>query len=348
MLKNKLKTTNKNKLKKNILFLILIISNILLFAGLINYYSNIGMDFNIKTLEDVSAVLATIIILGFISLRLPNLKDLGDHPLYGMTTLVLICAIGILTSYFGEKLSIPTLLDPYLEMFKYLSAVLIFILIAINLKSFQGILKGKFTRKNQLACLIIFTMIGLFASYVHMNINDTPANIRCLVVIISGLFGGPIVGIPVGIISGAYRFTLGGITALPCSISTVISGIIGSLIFLWNDKKFPNFKESIALMFLFTGFEMLMIVLLTPPDISFPFVKDIYPIMLFASVVGMLLFSIVIWEQNQKSDSELSDEELKIKEIEEKLKENDEKIKDLENEIKDLKNEKLTSNSNKN
>lgn len=337
MLKKKLQTSNKNALKKNVIYLLLIISNILLLAGLIHYYSNIGINIDFQTFENVSAVIATIIILGFISLRLPNIKDLGDHPLYGMGALVLICAIGIITSYFGEKLNIPTLLDPYLEMFKYLSAVLIFILIATSIKSFKAILHGKFTRKNQLTCLIIFTMIGLFASYVHMNINDTPANIRCLVVMISGLFGGPIVGIPVGIISGAYRFTLGGITALPCSISTVISGIIGSLIFLWNDKKFPKFTESLCLMFLFTGFEMLMIVLLTPPDISFPFVKDIYPVMLFASVVGMLLFSVVIWEERQKSDEEISDELLKIKEIEAKLESNNEQIVELKSEIEELK-----------
>ena len=255
-----------------------------------------------------------------------------------MVALVLICAIGIITSYFGGKLNIPTLLEPYLEMFKYLSAVLIFILIAINIKPFKAILNGKFTRKNQMTCLIIFTMIGLFASYVHMNINDTPANIRCLVVMISGLFGGPVVGIPVGIISGAYRFTLGGITALPCSISTVISGIIGSLFFLWNDKKFPNFTEGIFLMFLFTGFEMLMIILLTPQDISFPFVKDIYPIMLFASVVGMLLFSIIIWEERQKSNDEISDEDSKIKEIEAELNSNNEQIEELKREIEELKN----------
>ena len=86
---------------------------------------------------------------------------------------------------------------------------------------------------------------------------------------------------------------------------------------------------------------MLMIVMLTPPDISFPFVKDIYPVMLFASVVGMLLFSIVIWEEKQKRNTKPSDEELKINEIEDELKGNKEKIEKLEKEIEDLKKEKI-------
>ena len=84
--------------------------------------------------------------------------------------------------------------------------------------------------------LFIFTILGLVASRWCVNINNILANVRCLVVMISGLFGDPFVGIPVGIISGAYRFTLGGVTAIPCAISTVISGVIGSLIFIWNNK----------------------------------------------------------------------------------------------------------------
>ena len=183
---------------------------------------------------------------------------------------------------------------------------------------------------------LIFAAIGLFASYAPVTVNDTPANIRCLIVMISGLFGGPVVGIPVGLISGAYRFTLGGATALPCAISTVLSGVIGSLTFIWNDKKFPKTLHAILLMFLFTGFDMLLVVTLSPPDISFPFIQNIYPIMLFASVVGMLLFSIVIKELKEHINQP-SIEEKKIKELENKLEGYDKEIEKLKNEIKNLK-----------
>ncbi|WP_296845413.1 LytS/YhcK type 5TM receptor domain-containing protein [uncultured Methanobrevibacter sp.] len=319
MLKRIFDTSNRNRLKINAIYMLLAISNIALFAGLITYYANIVFGIDFKPLEDVSAVIASIIILGFISYRLPKIQHLGESPIYGMSALILVCSIGFVSSHFSHKLNMPTLLDPYLDMFKYLSAVLVFILLAAYIKPFKEILRGKYTRKNQLICLIIFTAIGLFSSYVHMNVNNAPANIRCLVVMISGLFGGPVVGVPVGIISGAYRYALGGVTALPCSISTVISGIIGSLIYVWNDRKFPGFGEATLLMALFTGFEMLMIVVLTPPDISFPFVKDIYPVMLFASVVGMIVFSIVVREERQKGNPEPSDEELKIREIESEI-----------------------------
>ncbi len=339
MLKKRLKTSSENDLKKNAIYILLLISNIVLFIGLFRYYSNIGIDINFEHFEDISAVIATIIILGFISTKLPKIKNLGESSLYGMAYLIIICVIGLVTSYFNGKIKTSLMFGPYLEMFKILCGVLIFVILATNLKPFKEILHGKFTRKNQMICLIIFAIVGVFASYAHVTINDTPANIRCLIVMISGLFGGPVVGIPVGIISGAYRYTLGGTTALPCAISTVISGIIGSLIFIWNEKKFPRTIPALVLMFLFTGFEMLVVVMLTPSNISFHYVETIYPIMLFASVTGMLLFSIVIHEAKEKMNPKPSYEEQKIKEFEEALEKHTTKNEDLRNEIEMLKTE---------
>ena len=123
MLKRIFDTSNRNRLKINAIYILLAISNIALFAGLINHYINVGFGIDINILQDVLAVIASIIILGFISYRLPNIKKRGDHPIYGMSALILVCAIGFVTSYFNHKLNMPTLLDPYLDMFKYLSAV---------------------------------------------------------------------------------------------------------------------------------------------------------------------------------------------------------------------------------
>ena len=346
MLKEKLKTSNRNFLKMNALYLLLIISNILLFIGLVIHFPQSKIGFiSLETFENIASVIAAMIILGYISIEAPKINNLGGSSIVGFVYIPLICVIGVMTAYFTDKFDL-TIIDPYLEMFKVLCAVLIFIILATNLKSFKEIIKGKHTRKNQLVCLIVFVLIGLFSSYVFITIDKTSVNIRCLVVMISGLFGGPVVGIPVGIISGAYRYTLGGPTALPCALSTVISGIIGSLIFIWNDKKFPKIIPAIILMFLFTGFEMMMVYMLTPPDISFPFILNIYPIMLFGSVTGMLLFSIVIIEKKEQLGSSLSYEEQKVEDMKNELKSYyDERIEELKMEIEDLLKEKNGNDS---
>lgn len=98
-----------------------------------------------------------------------------------MIYLVIICIIGLMTSYFNGKFNTALFFGPYLEMFKILCGVLIFVLLSTHLKSFKEILLGEYTTKNQIICLIIFTIIGLFTSYAHLTINDTPANIRCFI-----------------------------------------------------------------------------------------------------------------------------------------------------------------------
>ena len=338
----------KFKINKNwkiiAIYFLLLVSNIILLIGLFRYYSDIGINFSLKNFEDISAAIAAVIILGYISGKLPAMELQEDSPLYGLGYVAVICIISVMSPYFIGSID-TSMFDSYFEMFKILCAVLIFVLLATNLKSFKEIIREKkFTRKNQLVCLIVFVLVGLFASYCRVTINGTPANIRCLVVMISGLFGGPIVGIPVGIISGAFRYSLGGVTAVLCAISTVISGFVGSLIFIWNDKKFPSMVESLILMILFVGFEMLLVVILTPSDISFSFVQDIYPLMLFGSAVGIFLFSLVIRESRNKLNPPLSHEEQKIMELEGGLEKYDERIEKLENEIEKLKKEKNSYN----
>lgn len=347
MLRNKIDTTDKNQLKITAIYLLLLISNIILFIGLISYSPKFGMNaMTWQSFEEYSAIIAAMITLGYVSTKVPKIRSLGESSVYGLIYFPIICIIGMMTSYFTGKFNISQFFEPFLEMFKVLCAVLIFVLIATNLKAFKEMIGGNHSRKNQMVCLIVFVLIGLFASYVNIRIDNAPANIRCLIVMISGLFGGPVVGIPVGIISGAYRFTLGGPTALPCAVSTVISGIIGSLIFIWNDKKFPNITPAVILMFLFTGFEMFLITIATPADIAFPLISKVYPLMLFASVVGVFLFTIVIKEAKEKLNTQLSYEEQKLKDFKNELEGfYDEKIEELKNEIDAIINEKKRLNS---
>lgn len=340
MLDNNQLKLKHNNVKINIIFLMLLLSNVILFLGLAYYYLTKGIEIEFGTINNVLTIIATIIILGFISTRLPQFRRLGNSSLYEIGYLIIIGILSIMISYFNTSTHTQTLFAPYLEMFKILSVTLILFIIVTKTKPFKEVLHRKFTRKNQIICLIVFSILGIVASRSHIYVNNTPANIRCLIVMLSSLFGGPIVGIPTGIISGIYRYSLGGPTALPCAISTVICGIVGSLIFIWNDEKFPRTIPAIILMFLYTGFEMLMIVMISPPNISFPYVRHIYPIMLFGSVIGIILFTMIIREEKQSTKKPLSYEELKIKELENELEGYDARIEDLEAAIEEMRKEK--------
>ncbi len=42
-----------------------------------------------------------------------------------------------------------------------------------------------------------------------------------------GLLGGPVVGGLVGLTGGLHRYSMGGMTALSCMISTIVEGLLG-------------------------------------------------------------------------------------------------------------------------
>lgn len=329
---DKLKISNNNP-KMNILYIFLIISNIILFIGIFSYYSKVGISVDIELINNFATILATVTILGFITSRLARLKE-RDGVMYDFGYVLILTIVGLMSSYFNASFDAAVRLAPYLEMFRSLCVILIFAILSLLLKPIKEILTGKYNKKNILICLIIFTILGIYSSRFTVPIDGAPANIRCMLVLISSLLGGPYIGVPVGILSGAYRFTLGGVTALPCFISTVLSGIIGSLVFIWNDKKFPKPTVAIALMFLLIGFEMLVVVILTPPDISFPYITKIYPVMLFSSIIGMMLFSLIVRDERQKLEEIDEYEELEINEMELA-----EEVKGLKNEIAELKSE---------
>lgn len=111
--------TNINYLKMNILFLFLIVSNIVLLAGLIYYYSHAKIAVDIETLDYFSTVIPTIIILGFITSKLTKLRNRGG-PLYEVGCLIMITIVGLMTSYFGDRSNTAALFGPYLEMFRAL------------------------------------------------------------------------------------------------------------------------------------------------------------------------------------------------------------------------------------
>lgn len=320
---------------------LLIISNIILLIGLFYYSLKTGLKIKFTTFNNILTILLPIAVLAYITVKLPKLRERGS-TLYDISYLVIITVVSIMTSYFDDSIDMSQLFGPYLEMFKELCVILVFLLLSTKLKSLRKILYGKHSLRHLIVCIVIFSLLGLYSSKFHINVDGSPANVRCLIVMISGLFGGPFVGLPVGLITGIYRYSLGGLTALPCAISTVLSGIVGSLIYVLNDKKFPKPIHAIVLMFLFTGFEMLMLFVLSPPEISFKHIRDIYPIMLFASVIGIALFSIVIKEEREKMNSENNDElgdNDEIKFLKSEIKELKGKTEKLKNETKGLKNE---------
>ena len=72
-----------------ILFSILFVFNILLFINLFAYIT-VFRQLNLNAFHELGTIIAAIIILGFISTRLPKLKESTDGSIYEIAYLIII------------------------------------------------------------------------------------------------------------------------------------------------------------------------------------------------------------------------------------------------------------------
>jgi sigma-B regulation protein RsbU (phosphoserine phosphatase) len=62
--------------------------------------------------------------------------------------------------------------------------------------------------------------------------------------IVGGLIAGPFVGTGAGIIMGAYRYSLGGLQAVPSTIITILPGVLAGLYYLYKRGRAPGTLEA--------------------------------------------------------------------------------------------------------
>lgn len=322
-----------DKRKRIIVYILLFISNLAFVIFFLVYGPDQAMDLSIRDVGRFFTIVSALIIFAFITSRLPKLRSLGDSSLYEITYLLIMGLVSLTVSYFNGIVNNSIVLEPFISMFNVLAIVLIVMICSTRLKSVKAMIRGDYERKELIVCLIVFLILGVLSTFLTKNLGHSTANVRSMTIMIAGLFGGPIIGIPTALLAAACRLFIGGPTAWPCAISTVICGVIAGAMHVWNGNRFLRTAQSAYLMFLFMGFEMLMILLMVPNSIGIPIVMEIYAPMTFVAVIGIILFKLVIAEIRRKDDDVPIDVETEIKNLKADLKDYEEKIKTLEDEI---------------
>ncbi len=166
-----------------------------------------------------------------------------------------------------------------------------------RLGSFKKIVqKDKFKKKDLIVLSIIFGAFGILGTYTGTEVNGAIANTRIIGVMTGGILCGPFVGIMAGIIAGVHRLLvdIGGITSIPCTITTIISGIVSGLIYSKsneNNKWIYGFFGGLLIEIL----EMILILTMAHPFISaLTIVKSIYFPMSFANAIGIAILIVII------------------------------------------------------
>lgn len=86
---------------------------------------------------------------------------------------------------------------------------------------------------HKLVCYLTFSMFCIMGTYFGLHIDDSIANTRAIGAVLGGVLGGPSVGFLVGLTGGLHRYSMGGMTAVACMLSTVVEGLVGGLLHLY-------------------------------------------------------------------------------------------------------------------
>ena len=174
---------------------------------------------------------------------------------------------------------------------------------------------------HKFLCYVVFSIFCIMGTWFGLHIEDSIANTRAIGAVMGGLLGGPVVGGLVGLTGGLHRYSMGGMTALSCMISTIVEGLLGGLVHscMINlgrpDKVFSPLTAG-AITFVAEMAQMAIILLIARPfDDALHLVSSIAAPMMVTNTVGAALFMRILLDKRamfEKYTSAFSATALKV------------------------------------
>lgn len=150
--------------------------------------------------------------------------------------------------------------------------------------------------RDKIVFIVLMGGFSIFGTLAGFEIEDGAiTNIRDLGPLMAGLVGGPFIGFVAGAIGGFHRFAMGGLTAIPCGLSTVLAGLIGGGVYLLNKKRLVGVLWAILLAVAVEVVHAGLTLLLARPfDEAVIVVKHAIPPMMIAVGLGIAVSVIVL------------------------------------------------------
>ncbi len=191
----------------------------------------------------------------------------------------------------------PSIFGQYLELFAHTEIfIFVFMEIVTKLQTVQRVIFKKALLKDYVFFIVLFGLFSIFGTYIGItDSSGAISNIRDLAPMVAGLVAGPVVGLSVGLIGGVHRFLLGGVTAVPCALATILAGLLAGMIYrLYKEKLLgiiPAMLFALAIELLHAGLALLLV---QPFNEALEIVLATVPQMVIAVTLGMGISIIII------------------------------------------------------
>lgn len=179
-----------------------------------------------------------------------------------------------------------------------MSTLIVIAYLISRVDAFKKFVLGKRNSlKDKLIMAVIFGLMGIAATYTGVSVKGAIANSRIIGVLVGGILGGPIVGLGAGLIAGFHRWAIdiGGFTAVACSLSTIVEGLIGGIASKYIKNKKNNWIHAFILGVLSEVLQMIIILIIAKPyEAAVELVNIIWMPMVLFNPIGIALFVALI------------------------------------------------------
>jgi len=167
-----------------------------------------------------------------------------------------------------------------------------------------AIFNGKASLKYRVIYILIFGLFSIYGTIGGVRIGDAYSNVRDLGPLIAGLLAGPVVGLGAGLIGGIHRLSLGGFTALPCGLSTVVAGLLGGVVFLAMKKRFLPVLPAVFLAAAMELIHMGITLLVAKPfEKALELVSIVIIPMVLTNALGIGIFGFIFFNLKKERDN---------------------------------------------
>ncbi|MDR3440691.1 sensor histidine kinase [Telmatospirillum sp.] len=156
---------------------------------------------------------------------------------------------------------------------------------------------------HKVACYLVFSLFCILGTFFGLRVDDSIANTRSIGAGLSGILGGPSVGIAVGLTGGLHRYAMGGMSALACAISTVVSGLVGGVVHRYLirrgkiDQLFDPLRVAVVSLCAEIIHMLIILALARPFDAASRLVGDVAVPMLITNTLGAALFMRILLDR---------------------------------------------------
>jgi phosphoserine phosphatase RsbU/P len=186
-----------------------------------------------------------------------------------------------------------------LNLLEKASLVLVVFFLLFQIKFFSRILINRQTIVDQVILAVIFGIFAIYGTYSGVQTSGAIANIRNMGPMMAGFIGGPWVGLGAGLIGGIHRFFMGGFTAIPCAIGTIVSGLAAGLIYMLLKGKIGIWKPTLYA-FIMEVVDMGLLLLIAQPfDKALALVSIIAIPMIVGDTIAIAVFAF--WLKRMKA-----------------------------------------------